>query len=65
MSSLSKLKASLALATNDITLSAASINFEFSLFKVEAPASYHPLSKALSPQRRDDAEFGTPYATAR
>jgi hypothetical protein len=65
MSSLSKLKASLALATNDITLSAASINFDFSLFKVEAPASYHPLGKTLSPRRRDDAEFGTPHATAR
>jgi hypothetical protein len=65
MSSLSKLKASLALATSDITLAAASINFDFSRFKVEAPASYHPLGKALSPKRCDDAEFGTPHATAR
>ncbi len=58
--SISKLTASLASATTELTLAAASINFDFSLSKVEAPATYHPLGKALSPKRRDNAEYGTP-----
>ncbi|KAI8634937.1 hypothetical protein F5Y19DRAFT_461449 [Xylariaceae sp. FL1651] len=55
---LSKLQASIAEFTNEITVAAANIKFDFTLVKYEAPQEYQPLGRNLSPQRRKDAEIG-------
>lgn len=63
--SLGKIQAALASATNEVTIAAANINFDFAVFKYDAPAEYQPLSNALTPQRRENAEFGEIHVTAR
>lgn len=65
MSSISRITAALASATNDVTLAAANINFDFSLMKVEVPTEFQPIGTSLSDKRRMDAEIGTPHRTAR
>jgi hypothetical protein len=65
MSSISRITAALASATNDVTLAAANINFDFSLMKVEVPTEFQPIGTSLSEKRRMDAEIGTPHRTAR
>lgn len=61
----SKLQASLVAATQETTFAFANLNFDFALWKVEAPPSYHPLGAALSLQRRHAAENGMPHVIAR
>ncbi|KAK0387600.1 hypothetical protein NLU13_3846 [Sarocladium strictum] len=65
MSAISKIQASLASATQETTFALANLNFDFSLWKVEAPAAYHPLGSGLSLQRRSAAESGQPHIIAR
>ncbi|KAI1330652.1 hypothetical protein F5Y16DRAFT_425017 [Xylariaceae sp. FL0255] len=60
-----RLQALLAQATNDVTVAAANLNFDFCLVKYEAPKEYQPLGRLLSPQRKKDAEFGKSHVTAR
>ena len=43
---LGKLQAALAAATNEVTVAAANINFDFALIKCEAPKEYHVLGEA-------------------
>lgn len=62
---ISRLQAALAAATNDVTVAAANINFDFTLVKCEAPKEYHDLGKALSSNRKDEAELGQTHITAR
>jgi len=62
---ISRLQASLAQATNEVTIAAANINFDFCLVKYEAPKEYRPLGKLLSLRRKQDAEHGKIHATAR
>jgi hypothetical protein len=62
---ISRLQASLAQATNEVTVAAANINFDFTLVKCEAPKEYHNLGNALSKKRKDEAELGQPHITAR
>jgi hypothetical protein len=62
---LSKLRSSLATATNEITFAAANLNLDFSLFKFEAPTAYQPFGLGLSSRRRNEAEYGTIHTTAR
>lgn len=62
---ISKLKASLAEVTNEVTLAAAKINFDFTLVKCEAPKEYHDLSNAISSKMKEKAELGTTHITAR
>ncbi|KAL6901568.1 hypothetical protein GGI43DRAFT_422463 [Trichoderma evansii] len=57
--------ASVATISNEVTLAAASVNFDFTLIKVEAPKEYSGVSGSLSEVRRDDAENGTLHRTAR
>jgi len=64
-SSLGRLQASLAAATNDVTLAAANINFDFSLVKFEAPKEFQPLGETLSLYHKKEAEHGTTHITAR
>ncbi|KAK2791998.1 hypothetical protein FQN52_004104 [Onygenales sp. PD_12] len=62
---ISRLQASLASATNEVTVAAANINFEFTLVKYEAPKEYQPLGQILSAKRKKDAEYGSSHVTAR
>ncbi|KAL6405898.1 hypothetical protein AUP68_10782 [Ilyonectria robusta] len=55
-----RLQAALASATNEVTIAAANLNFEFSLVKIEAPAEYQPLGRVLSPSRVNEAEAWAP-----
>lgn len=61
----SKLQASLEHVTNEVTSAAASINFDFTLVRSEAPKEYHDLGSALSKKRKDEAELGQTHITAR
>ncbi|KAK8092008.1 hypothetical protein PG997_002369 [Apiospora hydei] len=63
--SIAKLQASLAQATNEVTVAAANINFDFCLVKYEAPKEYCPLGELLSAKRKESAEHGKSHATAR
>ncbi|KAI3533987.1 hypothetical protein CSPX01_12338 [Colletotrichum filicis] len=63
--SVSRLQAALASATNEVTVAAANINFDFTLVKYEAPKEYQPLGALLSPKRKENAEFGPSHCTAR
>ena len=47
------------------TLALANINFDFSLFRVDAPLEFQALGANLSANRRQEAETGTPNRTAR
>ena len=47
------------------TLALAAVNFDFSLYRVNAPAEYQPLGAYLSSTRRDVAESGQQHITAR
>lgn len=63
--SVSRLQAALASATNEVTLAAANINFDFTLVKCEAPKEYQKLGNVLSKSRKAQAELGSPHITAR
>jgi hypothetical protein len=62
---INRLQASLAQATNEVTVAAANINFDFTLVKCEAPKEFQTLGNALSKKRKDEAELGQPHITAR
>lgn len=63
--SISRLQASLAQATSEVTVAAANINFDFCLVKYEAPGEYRPLGALLSTKRKESAEHGNSHITAR
>ncbi|CAM1502514.1 Fc.00g044980.m01.CDS01 [Cosmosporella sp. VM-42] len=65
MSSFGRLQAALAAATNEVTVAAANINFDFTLVKYEAPAEFQPLGRLLATSRKQDAEGGNTHITAR
>ncbi|KAK0616556.1 hypothetical protein B0T14DRAFT_523374 [Immersiella caudata] len=60
-----RLQAALANATNEVTVAAANINFDFCLVKYDAPKEYHPIGALLSMRRKEDAESGKSHVTAR
>lgn len=60
-----KLQAALAAATNEVTVAAANLNFDFTLVKYEAPKEYQALGSVLSTKRKDNAEHGSSHITAR
>ena len=62
---ISRLQASLAAVTNEFTVAAAQMNFDFTLIKCEAPKEFQPLGENLSAKRKHDAEQGTTHVTAR
>lgn len=63
MSALGSISNSLVSAVNENSL--ASLKFDFSLMKVEAPEEYVGLGAALSGRRRTEAEDGSHHQTAR
>lgn len=65
MGSIGKIQAALAAASNELTVAAANINFDFTLVKCEAPKEFHQLGSALSQRRKEDAEYGSTHVTAR
>lgn len=65
MASISKLQAALSSVTNEVTLAAANINFDFTLVKYEAPKEFHQLGNSLSKLRVHNAEYGPIHITAR
>lgn len=64
-SSIGRLQAALAAVTNEVTVAAANLNFDFCLVKYEAPKEYQQLGSLLSAKRRQDAEDGKSHITAR
>ncbi|KAF5536829.1 hypothetical protein FNAPI_11603 [Fusarium napiforme] len=65
MSSLGKATMALVAGTQETTLALANLNFDFSLFRVDAPAEYKTIGERLSPRRRDAAETGAEHVIAR
>ena len=65
MTSLNKLVASAFHGSQENTLALASVNFDFSLLKFEAPKEYAGFGDALSLKRRVEAEDGSAHVTAR
>ena len=63
--SLGKFTASVLSGTQETTVTLAALNFDFALFKTEAPKEYKALGSALSPYRREVAEDGDIHTTAR
>lgn len=63
--SLGKFTASVLSGTQETTVALAALNFDFALFKTEAPKEYKALGSALSPYRREVAEDGDIHTTAR
>ena len=63
--SISKFAASVLSGTQETTVALAALNFDFALFKTEAPKEYKALGSALTPYRREVAEDGDIHATAR
>jgi len=62
---MSKFCAALGTTNNENVLALANINFDFALFKYDAPKEFHGLGNSLSEQRRIAAESGTPHRIAR
>lgn len=65
MASFGRISNSLVTGVNENTLALASLNFDFSLFKVEAPLEYSDIGNALTKHRRKNAEAGATHQTAR
>lgn len=63
--SIGRIAPSWAAFQNENTLALANFNFDFSLYKVEAPKEFDGLGAALSLRRRDEAENGFQHRTAR
>ncbi|KAI1123405.1 hypothetical protein F5Y10DRAFT_286217 [Nemania abortiva] len=64
-SGIGRLQAALASATNEVTVAAANLNFDFSLVKCEAPREYQSIGQSLTPYRKAEAEGGSQHVTAR
>ena len=63
--SISRLTASLASVTNEVTVAAAALNFDFSLVKIQSPEEFRLTGGELSANRRNDVEGRRAYITAR
>jgi hypothetical protein len=63
--SFGRLQASAVAATQELTLAAANINFDFTLVKYEAPKEFQPLGELLTWKRKHEAESGSSHITAR
>ncbi|RKL31444.1 hypothetical protein BFJ72_g11078 [Fusarium proliferatum] len=63
--SIQKSGASLISQTAEANFGLATLNVDFSVIKLQAPAEYKPLGCELIPSRRSAAEDGMPHVTAR
>ena len=64
-SAISRFTTALLAGSQENTLALAALNFDFSLYKVEAPTEYKALGTCLSEERRRLAESGSHHITAR
>lgn len=62
---ISRVTGSAASGTIDSTIALANLNFDFALYKIEAPKEYASIGTAISPLRKLEAETGLPHRTAR
>ena len=62
---LGKIQAALASANNEVTLTAAKFNLDFTLVKFEAPREFQPVRSILTSSRRKEAEAGPTHVIAR
>ena len=65
MSSLNRLTPAAISNTVEVAPALANLNFDFSLWKLEAPKEFDGVGASLSTIRRNEAENGTPHTTAR
>lgn len=65
MSSISRVIPSAANLSLGIAPALANLNFDFSLYKVQAPKEFEGVGSALSTFRREEAENGMPHMIAR
>lgn len=65
MLSIQKLAAAVVSATQETSIALGNINFDFALFKVDAPIEYMAVGAALTPYRRAVSEEGDIHSTAR
>ncbi|KAL9612539.1 MAG: hypothetical protein Q9167_002878 [Letrouitia subvulpina] len=65
MTAINKLLPGIANASLEVAPALAQLNFDFTLYKVEAPKEYEGVGSALTSFRREQAESGMPHATAR
>ena len=65
MSNIGRIVSSIFSGSNENNLSLATLNFDFSLIRIEAPEEFKPLGSALAKSRRHDAEEGKSHRTAR
>ena len=63
--SLNKLAANALSNVTEISPALASFNFDFTLYKVEAPKEFEGVGKSLTRNRRDEAESGHTHIVAR
>ena len=63
--SISKFSAAIGSIANENTLAFLNLNFDFALYKYEAPQEYMGLGASLNDRRREAAESGTPHRIAR
>ncbi|KAI0127508.1 hypothetical protein BJ170DRAFT_375533 [Xylariales sp. AK1849] len=59
-----RLQAALGQVTNEVTVAAANINFDFTLVKMEAPPEYQALGPVLSTRSKQNAESGPSHVLA-
>lgn len=57
-SMIGRIQNALMSATNEVVLTAANFNFDFSLVKYDAPPEYRCISNAITSSRRQEAEGG-------
>ncbi|ERF76601.1 hypothetical protein EPUS_08720 [Endocarpon pusillum Z07020] len=65
MASVNRITSSAAAAYLELAPSLANVNFDFALYKVEAPKEFQAVGQALSSLRREEAESGASHKTAR
>ncbi|KAF7502647.1 hypothetical protein GJ744_005401 [Endocarpon pusillum] len=65
MASVNRFTSSAAATYLELAPALANFNFDFALYKVEAPKEFQPVGQALSSLRRSEAESGAPHITAR
>jgi hypothetical protein len=64
-SAISRFTTALMAGSQENTFALAALNFDFSLYKIEAPTEYQVVGTRLTDERRDRAESGSHHITAR
>ena len=65
MLSIQKLAAAVVSGTQETSIALGNVNFDFALFKLDAPVEYTAVGAALTPYRRTVSEEGDIHGTAR